>query len=139
MFDSADWPKILDIPNSSRPVRSTRNPAPNYIDGIQWASVRPWSASTADIAYLNSQIGRGMQSSERAHPLSTRSAVIGTSPPFNLGYNYRTETTLIIHTSSYKSSSSKCAPTILLYDIHIHMYSIHYRLIRVNVCLNTMH
>ena len=51
MFDSADWPKILDIPNSSRPVRSTRNPAPNYIDGIQWASVRPWSASTAVIVF----------------------------------------------------------------------------------------
>ena len=32
MFDNADWPKILKIPNPSRPVRATRNANPQYID-----------------------------------------------------------------------------------------------------------
>ena len=30
MFDDADWPKILNIPQ--RPRRSTRNPSPNYVE-----------------------------------------------------------------------------------------------------------
>ena len=37
--------------NEVRPIRSTRNQNPLYID-----SVRPWQASQADIEYLNSQI-----------------------------------------------------------------------------------
>ena len=30
MFDDADWPKILQIPSEGRPIRSTRNPKPQY-------------------------------------------------------------------------------------------------------------
>ena len=30
MFDEANWPKILNIPDSTRPTRSTRNPNPKY-------------------------------------------------------------------------------------------------------------
>ena len=41
----------------ARPVRSTRNPAPQYVDAVQWSSVRPWSASPQEIAALNSAIG----------------------------------------------------------------------------------
>ena len=32
MFENADWPSILKIP--SKPVRSTRNPNPRYIDAV---------------------------------------------------------------------------------------------------------
>ena len=35
MFDNADWPSILNIPKSSRPARSTRNPNPQYVDAIR--------------------------------------------------------------------------------------------------------
>ena len=38
----------------SRPVRSTRNPKPMYVDAI-WSS-RPWSANMDEIAELNRQI-----------------------------------------------------------------------------------
>ena len=30
MFDDANWPEILNIPDSTRPTRSTRNPNPVY-------------------------------------------------------------------------------------------------------------
>ena len=45
---------------TSRPVRTTRNPAPQYIDsvGISWSTRRPWSASQSDIAALNQSISR---------------------------------------------------------------------------------
>ena len=34
MFDKANWPEILKIPTGTRPVRSSRNPNPNYVDAI---------------------------------------------------------------------------------------------------------
>ena len=40
----------------ARPVRSTRNPSPSYVDAVQW-SPRPWSASPGEIAALNAAIG----------------------------------------------------------------------------------
>ena len=43
-------------PFSSRPVRSTRNPAPVYVDGIQWETLRPWSATSSEIEALNKSI-----------------------------------------------------------------------------------
>ena len=55
MFNSADWPTILNIPNQSRPTRSTRNLNPRYVDAIK----QPWSASESDIASLNYQISLG--------------------------------------------------------------------------------
>ena len=39
MFDNADWPSILNIPKSSRPARSTRNPNPQYVDQISTPSI----------------------------------------------------------------------------------------------------
>ena len=30
MFNAADWPEILQTPQRSRPIRSTRNPEPRY-------------------------------------------------------------------------------------------------------------
>ena len=33
MFDDADWPKILNLP-STRPIRSSRNQSPNYVDSL---------------------------------------------------------------------------------------------------------
>ena len=41
-----------------RPVRSTRNPSPNYVDAMQWSSLRPWSASGEEIEALNRAIGK---------------------------------------------------------------------------------
>ena len=32
MFNKANWPDILQIPSSGRPVRSSRNPNPAYVD-----------------------------------------------------------------------------------------------------------
>ena len=54
MYEDADWPKILDIPtsDSSRPVRSTRNPNPIYVDAIN----RPWTASSGDIKWIQKSI-----------------------------------------------------------------------------------
>ena len=43
---------------TTRPVRSTRNPDPIYVDGIQWSSLRPWSASKTEISALNSLINK---------------------------------------------------------------------------------
>ena len=40
----------------SRPVRSTRNPHPQYVDSFH----RPWSASPSDIRRLNELISRGL-------------------------------------------------------------------------------
>ena len=42
---------------SARPVRSTRNPSPIYVDSIQWSTLRPWSATQNEIQALNSAIG----------------------------------------------------------------------------------
>ena len=44
-------------PFPDRPVRSTRNPAPYYVDSIQLSSLRPWSASQTEIDNLNRSIG----------------------------------------------------------------------------------
>ena len=41
---------------TGRPVRTTRNPNPYYVDAIQWATLRPWSASQSEIAALNTAI-----------------------------------------------------------------------------------
>ena len=41
----------------SRPVRTTRNQNPQYVDAMQW-SHQPWSASPHEIASLNAAIGR---------------------------------------------------------------------------------
>ena len=62
MFDSADWPKILDIPKETpptRPIRSTRNPEPNYINTITNPQFQPasWSASSTDLKIINNSIG----------------------------------------------------------------------------------
>ena len=46
--------------NLKRPIRSTRNPAPQYIDAFQWSSLRPWSASSDEIAALNDSITRSV-------------------------------------------------------------------------------
>ena len=35
MFNQADWPRILGPSPSSRPVRSTRNPSPKYVDSVK--------------------------------------------------------------------------------------------------------
>ena len=43
--------------NFGRPVRTTRNPNPLYVDAIQW-SPRPWSASPHEIEALNAAIGK---------------------------------------------------------------------------------
>ena len=45
---------------SDRPVRSTRNPSPQYVDAVEvcWSTKRPWSATQADIAALNDSIRR---------------------------------------------------------------------------------
>ena len=48
-------PKIQ--PFSGRPTRTTRNPNPIYVDGIQLESNKPWSASSAEIQELNRMIG----------------------------------------------------------------------------------
>ena len=51
MFDK--WtPELLNLPQ--RPVRSTRNPQPYYVDSFH----RPWSASKSDIRELNEWISR---------------------------------------------------------------------------------
>ena len=34
MFDQANWPQILGLPSSSRPVRASRNPNPRYVDSV---------------------------------------------------------------------------------------------------------
>ena len=47
----------------TRPQRSTRNPNPQYVDAIHWSSVKPWSASQAEIQELNNKI----QSSNSAY------------------------------------------------------------------------
>ena len=44
------------VPASARPVRTTRNPSPYYVDASQW-SPKPWSASPGEIAALNAAIG----------------------------------------------------------------------------------
>ena len=36
MFDNANWPKILQIPSRGRPIRSTRNPNPSYVDAVSY-------------------------------------------------------------------------------------------------------
>ena len=46
--------------NLKRPIRSTRNPAPQYIDAFQWSSLRPWSASSDEIAALKDSITRNV-------------------------------------------------------------------------------
>ena len=45
------------LPAFSRPVRTTRNPNPNYVDAICLESVKPWSASPEEISALNRSIG----------------------------------------------------------------------------------
>ena len=42
-------PDLLGLPSDSRPVRSTRNRNPNYVDSI-------WSASKEEIAVINASI-----------------------------------------------------------------------------------
>ena len=63
MFNQANWPKILGLPPASRPVRTTRNPNPVYIDAIQSIGdfSRPppnhyWSPTPAELADLNKSI-----------------------------------------------------------------------------------
>ena len=52
MFDK--WtPELLNLPGINRPVRSTRNPAPKYVDAT---SVTAWSASPQEIASINAAI-----------------------------------------------------------------------------------
>ena len=41
--------------SNSRPVRSTRNPKPQYVDSI--FGIQPWSADKEEIRLLNKQIG----------------------------------------------------------------------------------
>ena len=69
MFDDANWPQILNIPESSRPVRASRNPNPRYVDAISFGPppqlgfprVQPtWSASSADLAEINKWISRSV-------------------------------------------------------------------------------
>ena len=45
--------------SSTRPVRVTRNPNPQYVDAleVQWSSLRPWSATPSEISKLNKLIG----------------------------------------------------------------------------------
>ena len=43
--------------SNARPIRSTRNPAPYYVDSIQLSSLRPWSASKDEISAINQSIG----------------------------------------------------------------------------------
>ena len=59
---------IIKPPNSNRPIRSTRNQSPNYVDSVELSSSgpppvpafpkapRPWSASASEIAALNASI-----------------------------------------------------------------------------------
>ena len=55
MYNRADWPEILNIPQSSRPVRTTRNPTPKYVDAM-------WTASSGELAAINASIGgRGLK------------------------------------------------------------------------------
>ena len=42
-------------PASGRPVRTTRNPRPVYVDAIQWSN-KPWQASDEEIEALNKSI-----------------------------------------------------------------------------------
>ena len=86
MFEDANWPNILNIPRplqstrfpnptatgdaeqskqtgppavrpfTDRPVRSTRNPKPLYVDGVQLVSHKPWSASWEETQALNRAI-----------------------------------------------------------------------------------
>ena len=69
MFDDANWPQILKIPESSRPIRASRNPNPRYVDAISFGPppqlgfprVQPtWSASSADLAEINKWISRSV-------------------------------------------------------------------------------
>ena len=53
--DEQPAPKKQDGQEPSRPVRSTRNPAPQYVDAI---STFPWSASQSQIDFLNKEINR---------------------------------------------------------------------------------
>ena len=50
-------PPPLQPFSSNRPVRTTRNPRPYYVDATRWDSVRPWSASQDEIEMLNRSIG----------------------------------------------------------------------------------
>ena len=45
----------------ARPTRSTRNPAPKYVDALEYSKVRPWSASKEEIRDLNLLINGGHQ------------------------------------------------------------------------------
>ena len=66
MYDK--WtPDLLGIPQTSRPVRSTRNPCPKYVDSASNMSCFmgsiAWSATKSEINELNSAI----QSGHRKH------------------------------------------------------------------------
>ena len=45
-------------PFLNRSSRSTRNPAPKYVDAMKWVSNQPWSASNEEIVALNASIAK---------------------------------------------------------------------------------
>ena len=52
---------------TGRPIRTTRNPAPCYVDSIAF-DVTPWSASEAEINDINRAISRNLSSNTVASP-----------------------------------------------------------------------